>query len=126
MVLAAADPANPYGAALPWPRRDEDDRRALARAAGAYVTLVDGAPAAYLDRGGGSIQLLPAADEPEVAALGLAALRALVDDGRMRELVVARVDGVPVGESTRRRALLDAGFVPGYRGLVLRPPRSGA
>ena len=41
-LLAAADPANPYGAALAWPRRDDADRRPLARAAGAYVVLVDG------------------------------------------------------------------------------------
>ena len=125
-LLAAADPANPYGAALPWPRRDDADRRTPARAAGAYVALVDGAPVVYLERGGGSIQLLPAADEPAAAALGLTALRALVDDGRLRELVVTRVDGLPVGDSPRRAALLEAGFAPGYRGLVLRGRRAGA
>jgi hypothetical protein len=42
-------------------------------------------------------------------------------DGRVRELVVARVDGLPVAESPYRDALLAAGFAPGYRGLVLRP-----
>ena len=65
-LLAAADPANPYGAAIAWPRRGEDDRRPLQRAAGAYVVLVDGVAALYVDRGGGSIQVLPAADEPEI------------------------------------------------------------
>ena len=53
-LLAAADPANPYGAAIPWPRRDEADRRPLQRAAGAYVAMVDGAAVLYLDRGGTS------------------------------------------------------------------------
>ena len=63
-LLAAADPANPYGAALPWPRRDETDRRPFQRAAGAYVVLVDGVAALYLDRGGSSLQTLPAAEDP--------------------------------------------------------------
>ena len=119
-LLAAADPANPYGAALGWPRRDDDDRRAFARAAGAYVVLVDGVAALFLERGGRSLATLPAADQPEIAGLALRALGALVVDGRFRELLVARVDGESVGESPWRPALLEAGFVPGYRGLALR------
>ena len=63
-LLAAADPANPYGAAIPWPRRGEEDRRPLQRAAGAYVVLVDGVAVLYLERGGGTLQTLPAADDP--------------------------------------------------------------
>ncbi|MDQ6795036.1 MAG: DEAD/DEAH box helicase [Chloroflexota bacterium] len=120
-LLAAADPANPYGAAIAWPRRGEDDRRPFQRAAGAYVVLVDGEAALYLDRGGSSVQTLPAFDDPEIAAAATPALRGLLSDGRVRELVVARIDGEPVGESPRRGALIEAGFVPGYRGLVLRP-----
>jgi ATP-dependent Lhr-like helicase len=119
-LLAATDPAQPYGAALPWPRRDEDDRRPLQRAAGAYVVLIDGSAAAYLERGGASLQLLPPADDPEVLRLAVTALRTLVTDGRVRELVIKRVDGEPVSTSVRREALLTAGFVPGYRGLTLR------
>ena len=68
-VLAAADPANPYGAALAWPRRGDDDRRPFQRAAGAYVVLVDGIAALYLERGGSTLQTLPAADDPDVAAV---------------------------------------------------------
>ncbi len=120
-VLAAADPANPYGAALPWPRRGDDDRRTLARAAGAYVALVDGVPAVYVERGGATLQLLPYADDLEARTAALGALRRLVGPDRpYRELVVTRVDGVPVSESPGRESLLDAGFVAGYRGLVLR------
>jgi ATP-dependent helicase Lhr and Lhr-like helicase len=123
-VLAAADPANPYGAALPWPRRGEDDRRPLQRAAGAQVVLVDGVAVLYLDRGGRSMQTLPAFDDPVTAATAIAALRAaLARDGRERhdrELVITRVDGLPVTDSPHRPALLGAGFAPGYRGLVLR------
>jgi ATP-dependent Lhr-like helicase len=119
-LLAAADPANPYGAAIPWPRRGEDDRRPLQRAAGAYVVLVDGVAALYLERGGGTLQTLPASDDPEVAEAAAAALRALVDDRRVRELVITKVDGQPVAESPFRDRLVAAGFGAGYRGLVLR------
>jgi ATP-dependent Lhr-like helicase len=119
-LLAAADPANPYGAAIPWPRRGEDDRRPLQRAAGAYVVLIDGVAALYLERGGGTLQTLPASDDPEIAEAAAAALRALVDDRRVRELVITKVDGQPVGESPFRDRLVAAGFGAGYRGLVLR------
>jgi ATP-dependent Lhr-like helicase len=125
-LLAASDPANPYGAALAWPRGDDADRRSFQRAAGAYVVLVDGAAAIYVDRGGSSIQTLPAADDPVVADRALRALGELVADGRVREFVLTKVDGEPVAASLWRDRLRDAGFVAGYRGLVLRSatPRS--
>ena len=119
-LLAAADPANPYGAAIPWPRRDEADRRPFQRAAGAYVAMVDGAAVLYLDRGGTSIQVLPAADDPDALALALRSLADLVADGRVRELVIGKVDGEPVAASRFGGALLAAGFVTGYRGYALR------
>jgi len=118
-LLAAADPANAYGAALAWPRRSDQDRRPLQRAAGAYVALVDGRPAFYLERGGRSIQSFPAADEADVAGFGLRAFGVLVADRRIRELVITKVDGQPIADSPWRPALLEAGFQPGYRGLVL-------
>src|SRR6185369_5843866 len=58
LVLAATDPANPYGAALPWPERvidAGDGERAGHRAgrkAGALVVTVDGDLALYVERGG--------------------------------------------------------------------------
>ncbi|HEX7592176.1 MAG TPA: helicase-related protein [Candidatus Limnocylindrales bacterium] len=124
-VLAATDPASPYGSAIPWPRRDASDRRPLPRAAGAYVVMVDGAAAAYLERGGHSLQMLPASDSPEVAVLACAALRFLVGEGRLRELVITRVDGQPLASSPWRECLERAGFVPGYRGHSLRPATPG-
>ncbi len=120
-LLAAADPANPYGAALAWPRRGEADRRPLARAAGAYVVLVDGAAALYLERGGHSLQSLPAADDGDVARAAVAALSELVGGGRLRELVVTRVDGEPVASTSWRPLLEECGFAAGYRGFVFRP-----
>ena len=128
-LLAAADPANPYGAALPWPRRGDDDRRPFQRAAGAYVALVDGEAVLYLDRGGTSLQVLPAGDDPELLALALTSLEDLVADGRVRELVISKVDGEPIATSRWREALQGAGFVPGYRGHALRSrvrPDAGA
>ena len=123
-LLAAADPAQPYGAALPWPRRDPTDRRPFARVAGAYVVLVDGLPVVCLERGGRSLATFPAADEPERLGPALVGLRDLIVDGRFREIVVARVDGVPPGPGSSWRALLaEAGFVPGYRGMALRAAR---
>jgi ATP-dependent Lhr-like helicase len=125
-VLAAADPANPYGAAVPWPRRGEADKRPLPRSAGALVVLVDGIAALYMDRGGSSLQTLPAFDDPEVASAALRGLASLLEDGRMRELVIARIDGEPAGRSPWYDTLLKGGFMQGYRGLVLRRPRAGA
>jgi ATP-dependent Lhr-like helicase len=123
-LLAAADPAQPYGAALAWPRRGESDRRPLQRAAGAYVVLVDGVAALYLERGGATLQTLPAADDPEIGATAARALGSLLADGRVRELVIKKVDGLPVGESSFGPVLHVAGFVAGYRGLVLRGARA--
>ncbi len=126
-LLAAADPANPYGAALPWPRRGDSDRRPFQRAAGAYVVLVDGAAALYLERGGSTLQTLPAFDDDVAAAAAVDGLAALVEGGRFRDLVIRKVDGLPVAESAARARLIDAGFVAGYRGLTLRGsrPRTG-
>jgi ATP-dependent Lhr-like helicase len=93
----------------------------LQRAAGAYVLLVDGAAVLYLERGGHSLQTLPAADDPATAGPALAALRDLVESGRFRELVITRVDGEPVANSAWRPRLEEAGFAAGYRGHVLRP-----
>jgi ATP-dependent Lhr-like helicase len=119
-LLAATDPAQPYGAALPWPRRGDDDRRPLPRAAGAYVVLVDGVAAVYLERGGG-LQTLSPLEDDATARAALPALRGLVTDGRFRELLVSKVDGNPISGSPWRDPLLAHGFVAGYRGLVMRP-----
>jgi ATP-dependent Lhr-like helicase len=120
ILLAAADPASPWGAALPWPRASDEDRRPFARAAGAYVVLVDGKPALYLERGGRSLHTLPEFTDREVAATALGALSELVRDGRYKTLQVEQVDGMPVGESPHRAALADAGFRAAYRGVALR------
>jgi ATP-dependent Lhr-like helicase len=120
LVLAAADPANAYGASLAWPRWSDDDRRPLARAAGAYVVIIDGEAVLYLERGGKSLQTLPAFATPAIAARALGALRQLVADGRFRALQLERVDGVAVADSPHAAALAEAGFQRSYRGWLLR------
>ena len=82
LVLAAADPAQPYGAALPWPRRDDDERLPLQRVPGAYLILVDGAPALYVERGGRGLLRLPAFDDAEVVSRGAARATAAADPQR--------------------------------------------
>jgi ATP-dependent helicase Lhr and Lhr-like helicase len=118
-LLAATDPANPYGATVPWPRRDDDDRRPLPRAAGAYVALVAGVPVLYLERGGRSLQTLPASDDPDLASAALGALRSLVADRRLRSLEIERIDGQSPVDAAWQERLAGAGFRPGYRGWAL-------
>ena len=116
LVLAAADPAQPYGAALPWPKRA--GARA-ARVAGAYVVLLGGSPALYVERGGRS--LVPLRDpDPEWLRPALDALVAHVHSSRQKRLAVERFDGEPVSESEIMPLLVEAGFLPGPRRAVLR------
>jgi ATP-dependent Lhr-like helicase len=117
LVLAAADPAQPYGAALPWPRRA--GARA-ARVAGAHVVLLGGEAALFVERGG---RTMVALREPEEEWLreALAALVAWLRAGHARRLAVERFDGVPVADSEALPLLVEAGFLAGPRRAVLRP-----
>ena len=74
----------------------------------------------YLERGGKSLQTLPAFGNADSAAIALNALRQLLADGRFRSLQLERVDGVPVAESAHAAALSAAGFQRSYRGWLLR------
>ena len=125
LVIAAADPAQPYGAALAWPKRDAQARRP-ARVAGAYVVLVDDAPLLYVERGGRGLLTLVDGREAtgaggDGAALG-AALRALADAvraGRVPKLALERIDGEPAIASPLADELLELGFSSGPRRLTL-------
>ncbi|MCW2811238.1 MAG: putative ATP-dependent helicase [Friedmanniella sp.] len=117
VVLAACDPANPYGAALPWPERDG---HRPGRKAGALVVLVNGALVFYVERGGKT--LLSFTDERErlePAAVGLASS---VQRGLLGKLTVERADGEHVfGSAAVSGALQQAGFGMTPQGLRLRP-----
>ena len=112
VLLAATDPANPYGGTLPWPERG--DKSWVARAAGARVILVNGRLAAYLGRGERSLLTFFAPDDSEAEQLqsGIArALAAQVESGYSRAVFITEVDGQPPGESPLARALEREGFV---------------
>jgi ATP-dependent Lhr-like helicase len=134
VALAATDPANPYGAALPWPERVVDDAATTGdgtgsrahrpgRKAGALVVLVDGDLMLYVERGGRT--LLTFGDDPDRLGPATQALAGAVRHGALGRLTVERADGehiLGLGErsSSLRHALESAGFVATPRGLRLR------
>ena len=121
VVLAAADPAQPYGAALPWPERpgETPSSHRPGRKAGALTVLVDGALVLYVERGGRT--LLSWTDDPARLAPSAVALAAAVRDGALGRLTVERADGERAGgDSPLTQALEAAGFRPTPRGLRLR------
>ncbi|MFI7125418.1 ATP-dependent helicase [Nonomuraea sp. NPDC050153] len=117
VVLAAADPASPYGAALPWPQHPGELGHKPGRKAGSLVVLVDGHLVLYVERGGKTVLSFADDDrlQPAVDALALA-----VRDGALGKLTVERADGAAIVESPLAAALEAAGFHPTPRGLRLR------
>ena len=120
LVLAAADPANPYGAALAWPARPDEMAGAHkpGRKAGALVVLADGRLVLYVERGGRT--LLSWTEDPAMLGPAASALARAVREGALGRLTVERADGAGVYESALAQALRDAGFHPTPRGLRLR------
>jgi len=118
LVLPAADPAQPYGAALPWPKRA--DGRA-ARVAGAQVVLLGGEPALFVERGGRSLVPLRDPDEDWLRVALAALVEHVKKGGSKKRLAVERFDSEPVGETEIMPLLLEAGFLAGPRRAVLRP-----
>jgi ATP-dependent Lhr-like helicase len=135
VVLAATDPANVYGAALPWPERPGADadsavdigegtgRRGsghrAGRKAGALVVLVDGELVLYVERGGKT--LLSWTEDEQALKEAATALSGAVAAGALGRMVVQKADGASVHESTPLSAALQAaGFAATPRGLRLR------
>jgi ATP-dependent Lhr-like helicase len=118
LVLATTDPANPYGAALPWPERGDGGHRP-GRKAGAVVVLVDGELVMYVERGGKS--LLTWSDDPAKLAAAAQGLATALRAGGLGRLSVERADGEHVfGDEGVAAALAEAGFRATPRGLRLR------
>jgi ATP-dependent helicase Lhr and Lhr-like helicase len=113
LVLAAVDPAQPYGAALPWPEKGK-----AARVAGAYVVLSAGEPVLYLERGGRGLQTLVERGDRRLEP-ALAALVEHVRAGRIKRLALEKVDGEPAMGSALAAALIALGFQEGPRRLTL-------
>jgi ATP-dependent Lhr-like helicase len=111
VCLAATDPANAYGLALPWP----DSQSRLARVPGAYVVLDEGELRLFLERGGRSLLTFGPVDLRHLQAL---AGRASHGD----KLEIQLANGAPVKGSTVEPMLRESGFGASPKGLVLWPP----
>jgi ATP-dependent Lhr-like helicase len=152
-VLAATDPANPYGAALAWPRKKPqspqrseridlstgsaispvfsgDAGRGPTRSVGATVILVNGALAAYLPRGDRQLLAFLPDAEPDRSRIGRAVARVLIDRARTggdspRGMLIEEIDGAPPDRHPMAPLLGEAGFVAGAMGLQATFRRSG-
>jgi len=110
VMLAATDPANPYGASLRWP----ESGGVVQRRAGSTVALTSGYPVAWLDPAGRTIALFGSDVTLAVEAIWMLAL------GRNRS-VVSRVDGIDIRDHPMAQLLIDRGFTPGYKGFTITP-----
>jgi ATP-dependent Lhr-like helicase len=124
-ILAATDPANPYGALLPWPSRENEEGRLAQRTPGARVVLHDGRLLAWLARGTTSIITFLPKEEPEATHAKDALGDALADlaNRRRRPMMLATIDGVPAPESPFAVVLAARGFAARQGALVRIPDR---
>jgi ATP-dependent Lhr-like helicase len=118
MLLAATDPANPYGAVIKWPERSGGGPT---RTAGALVVLVDGFLAAYLRRGERELLLFAPEDEPRRSRLTRAAARALAALSAPRGMLLSEIDGAPATTHRAAPLFVEAGFSVTAMGLQRRP-----
>ncbi|MDQ3417799.1 MAG: DEAD/DEAH box helicase [Acidobacteriota bacterium] len=117
VVLAATDPANPFGTMLKW--RDSAGRGAT-RTVGAQVILVNGHLAGYISRGGRQILAWLPEDEPQRSAIGRPLARQLATMARSGGLIIAEVGGVAAADHPLAPFLVDAGFHPSAMGFMMR------
>jgi ATP-dependent Lhr-like helicase len=144
VLLAATDPASPYGSLVKWPASGwtdeiaqvaghsaqgaEDGSRGPTRTAGAVVVVVDGFAGGYLRRGERELLLMMPAAEPtrsratQAVASALVQLSASREEGR-RGMLLADIDGLPATIHPAARLFVEAGFMMTAMGLQLRPPR---
>jgi ATP-dependent Lhr-like helicase len=126
LVLAATDPANPYGTTLKWPGvagEAEAQGRGPTRTVGALVVLVNGALAAYVARGGRQATVYVPEDEPARSMVGRALAGALADRARDEErggLLIAEINGAPPADHAVAPYLVEAGFYPSAMGFQMR------
>jgi ATP-dependent helicase Lhr and Lhr-like helicase len=114
VLLAATDPANPYGWLAPWPGLKIGSGRPPARSAGAAVVLVDGRPVLFLDRRGRRLRTFDHAD-PETVERALPLLRRVARTLPRRAFSLEEVDGEPAYRTSLMPALKAAGFASEYR-----------
>jgi ATP-dependent Lhr-like helicase len=133
LVLAATDPANPYGTTLKWPAHtttsggaaDAQSGRTPTRSVGALVVLVNGALAAYVPRGARQLTVYLPDDEPARSTTGRALARALAARAREEHrepILVSEINGQPPAEHPLAPYLIEAGFYPSAMGFQMRRP----
>ncbi|KAA6211742.1 DEAD/DEAH box helicase [Streptomyces filamentosus] len=120
VVLAAADPANAYGAALPWPEPPTGAGHKPGRKAGALVVLVDGELTLYVERGGKTVLSWPAEPDDPALTAAAGALAEAARAGALGTVTVERINGTASLTSPLARPLEAAGFLATPRGLRLR------
>ncbi|HEX4404392.1 MAG TPA: DEAD/DEAH box helicase, partial [Polyangia bacterium] len=130
VTLLSVDPANPYGALLPWPApAASGPRRGPTRTVGSHVILVDGALGAWVARGGRQLTTFLPVDDPErtrVAQAVAAAMTRLSGSAAQREVLIVEIDDVKAPAHPLAASLLAAGFISTYGGLQYRPSRSAS
>jgi ATP-dependent Lhr-like helicase len=120
-VLSAVDPANPYGALLPWPERENADSAGrLSRTAGAFVVLYQGALVGYLQRAGDTLTTFADAPNGQRDRATASALTAWAEAQPFRRAFkLGVIDGAPAAEHRLAPAFREAGFVAAGGGLLL-------
>ncbi|TWT77265.1 putative ATP-dependent helicase Lhr [Posidoniimonas polymericola] len=120
LLLAATDPANAYGAALPWPAAEDESARPQ-RTAGARVVLLGGDLLGYLSRGDRALTTFLSADEARRATQAKRLAECLAEEShRRRSLLIEEIDKRPAITSPLSQAFVAAGFSPTTRGLLCR------
>ena len=119
VIMAATDPANPYGSTIKWPEREGGG--GPTRTAGALVVLVDGFLAAYLRRGERELLLFAPADEPQRSRLIRTAARALAELSAPRGMFLSEIDGAPATTHRAAPLFVETGFALTAMGLQRRP-----
>ena len=127
VLLAATDPANPYGATLKWPRGRDDAGRAPTRSVGASVILVDGAVVAYVARGERQLTTFLPEAEPARSRAARAIGRVLIERTAVTEvpraMLIEEIDGAPPDHHPLTAYLVEAGYAASAAGLQARPGR---
>ena len=118
VVLAATDPADPYGTILHWPDAPEGEPRGrgATRSAGSLVVMVNGALAAYISRGARQLLAFIPEDEPARSTTARALARTLAQF----RLLVQEINGLPAAEHPLAAYLVEAGFNPSAMGFQIR------
>ena len=131
VIIAATDPANPYGAIARWPEMTlpGEAGRGPTRTVGALVVLVDGFPAAYLRRGERELLMFAPADEPLHSRLihevARALLRLATSAGR-GGMLISEIDGMAATTHPSARLFVEEGFAATAMGLQARAAGSAS